>query len=335
MKFGVALPTAREGLFYPVGFTSISSLKLITQKAEELGFDSVWGNDHITTQRYIRDRGEKPNFFEPLIVFSSLAASTNLIRLGTSVIIAPIRNPVVLAKQAITLDHVSNGRFTLGIGLGAYREEFEACGYTGKRGQLLDEVAVVLRKLFDEPIVNFAGKYLKIKDVEMYPRPLQKPFPLYIGGNSPQVLQRVALWGNGWTPAALTPDELGDAIEKIRMLKKSHDRGSIEIEIAPEFGCSIHRDRSKAREAFLKSLMYHHLKSLRTSTLKSLKSFDDEELIKRNFVGNSEDIIRKIESYESIGVNHLWFDFIANSVNELIEMMELFAAEVFPSFKNV
>lgn len=334
MKFGVALSTAREGLFYPVGFSSPSSLQLITQKAEELGYDSVWGNDHVTTQRYIRDRGEKPNFFEPLIIFSNLAVLTKRIRLGTSVIIAPIRNPVVLAKQAITLDHVSNGRFTLGIGLGAYKEEFEACGYRGKRGELLDEITIVLRNLFDNPVVSFAGKYIKIKEVEMNPRPLQKPFPLYLGGNSPQVLRRVALYGDGWTPAALTPEELEEATRKIKQLKEEANRGSVKIEVAPEFGCSISKDSSSARKAFLKSLMYKHLKSLRASTLKNLRSFDNEELIKRNFVGSPAEIINKIELYESVGVDHLWFDFIASSVKELIEKMELFSKEVLPSFKR-
>ncbi len=335
MKFGVALPTAREGLFYPVGFSSPSSLQFITQKAEELGFDSVWGNDHVTTQRYIRDRGEKPNFFEPLIIFSNLAALTKSIRLSTSVIIAPIRNPVVLAKQAITLDHVSNGRFTLGIGLGAYKEEFEACGYRVNRGKLLDEITIVLRSLFDKPNVSFAGRYIKIKEVEMYPRPLQKPFPLYFGGNSPQVLRRVALYGNGWTPAALTPEELEEATGKIRQLKEDANRCSVKIEVAPEFGCSISRDGLSARKAFLTSLMYNHLKSLRASTLKNLKSFDSEELIKRNFVGSPNDIITKIELYESVGVDHIWFDFIASSVKELIEKMEFFSKEVLPSFKRM
>jgi probable F420-dependent oxidoreductase len=334
MKFGVALPTAREGLFYPIGFASPSSLQLITQKAEELGYDSVWGNDHVTTQRYIRDRGEKPNFFEPLIVFSNLAAITRRIRLGTSVIVAPIRNPVVLAKQAITLDHISNGRFTLGIGLGAYREEFEACGYEGNRGKILDEIVIVLRNLFDKPIVSFAGDYIRIKEVEMYPRPLQKPFPLYLGGNSFEVLRRVALYGNGWTPAALTHEELEERIQKIRYLAKEANRGSVEFEIAPEFGCSISDDSSSARKTFLKSLMYEHLKSLRSSTLKEFKSFDEEELIRRNFIGSPDDIIRKIELYEAVGVNHLWFDFIAFSVKELIQKMEFFAKDVLPSFKH-
>ena len=334
MKFGVALPTAREGLFYPVGFASIFSMQLITQKAEELGYDSVWGNDHVTTQRYIRDRGEKPNFFEPLIVFSNLAAVTKRIRLGTSVIIAPLRNPVVLAKQAITLDHVSNGRFTLGVGLGAYREEFEACGYRGNRGVMLDEMVIVLRNLFDKPVVSFAGDYIRIKEVEMYPRPLQKPFPLYLGGNSPHVLKRVAFYGNGWTPAALTHKELEESIQKIRYFAEEANRGSVKIEIAPEFGCSISIDSSSAKKAFLKSLMYEHLKSLRGSTLKDFKSFDEEELIRRNFIGSPDDIIRKVELYEAVGVNHLWFDFIAFSVKELIEKMEFFANEVLPSFKH-
>jgi probable F420-dependent oxidoreductase len=333
MKFGVGISTCREGLFYPVGFASIENLRLVTQRAEALGYDAVWGNDHFTTQTYLKDRGEKPNFYEPLIVFSHLSTVTKCIKLGTAILVGPIRNPVVLAKQAITLDHVSGGRFVLGIGLGAYREEFEAYGGKGNRGAILDESVAALRELFDKPLASFHGKYIQFSEIELYPRPLQDPFPIYIGGNASTVLKRVVLYGNGWLPASLTPEELAKAIEKIREYAKTVRRDPDKIEVAPEFGCSISKESASARRNFFNSPMYHHILSLRASTFKDLKSFNAEELLKRNFVGSPNEIIKKLELYEAAGVHHIWFDFIAPTADEVLERMGLFAESVFPLFK--
>ena len=332
MKFGVGLSTCREGLFYPIGFASAENLRLVTQRAETLGFDSVWGNDHITTQTYLKKRG-KPNFYEPLIVFSNLAASTKRVRLGTGVVVAPLRNPVILAKQATTLDHVSNGRFILGVGLGAYREEFEAFGGKGSRGPILDECVEALRELFDKPVASYHGKHIQFREIEMYPKPLQSPFPIYVGGNAPSVLKRIGLHGNGWLPAAMTPQDLAKGMEQIREHAKTAKRNPEAIEVAPEAGCSISEESSDARSNFFDSPMYHHLLSLQKSTLKDLKSFSQEELLKRNFVGNPTEIIERIESYEEAGIRHLWFDFIAQTLEEKLKRMELFAETVIPSFK--
>lgn len=332
MKFGIGLSTCREGLFYPVGFASAENLKLITQEAEALGYDSVWGNDHITTQTYLKGRA-KPNFLEPLIVFSNLAAVTKRVVLGTGVVVAPLRNPVILAKQAITLDHVSSGRFILGVGLGAYREEFEAFGGKGSRGLILDEQVAALRELLDKPVVTFHGSHIRFSEIEMYPRPIQRPFPIYIGGNATSVLKRVGQFGNGWLPAAMTPEDLARGAEKIEEYAKAAGRGAVEIEVAPEAGCSISREGSEARKAFFESPMYHHLLSLQKSTLRDLKSFSDEELLKRNFVGDPNEIVGRIESYEKVGIHHLWFDFIAPTVEKKLESMRIFAKTVFPSFK--
>src|SRR6266571_600271 len=98
MEFGVAISTSREGLFYPIGFATPSSLVKMAKVAEELGFECVWGNDHLTTQSYIKKRGDHPNFFEPMITFSYLSAVTSKVKFGTGVVVGPTRNPVILAK---------------------------------------------------------------------------------------------------------------------------------------------------------------------------------------------------------------------------------------------
>ncbi len=319
---------------YPTGFGRPELTVRMTEEAERLGFDSVWGNDHITTQRYLRNLSPKPGFYEPLIVISYLAAVTERIALGTGVIVAPLRNPVVLAKQAATLDHISKGRFILGLGIGAYREEFESVGGAGRRGHILDETVQGLRLLFHQPSATFQGKYVRFSEVELNPKPLQRPFPLWLAGNSPDGIKRVGLMGDGWLPAVLTPEEVRSGILEIRASARGAGRDPSKIEIAPEYGCSIASDRSEARRRFVESPMFEHLRSLKTSTLQGVGSFDMEALVSRNFVGTPDEIIRKLEVYKEAGVTHIWFDFLGRSLEEVLHGMKKFSQEVIPSFKG-
>ena len=150
MNFGVAIPTCRDGLMYPPGFCNRKSLVAITTLAEDLGYHSVWGNDHITTQSYLKNVRPLPNYYEVLTSLSFLAAVTSKIKLGTGIVPLPLRNCVLLAKQAATLDNLSDGRLLLGVGIGAYREEFEAMIGRGRRGDILDEGLEALNLLFQE-----------------------------------------------------------------------------------------------------------------------------------------------------------------------------------------
>src|ERR1700722_16421880 len=122
MKFSVGLPTGFEGLMHPIPFAEPGDFVRLAQLCEGLGYDSVWGNDHITTQNYVRDLfpGQVPRYYEPIIVMAHIAAATSRLRLGTAVPRLPMHEPVYLAKQVATLDQLSGGRFMLGVGVGAY-----------------------------------------------------------------------------------------------------------------------------------------------------------------------------------------------------------------------
>jgi len=332
LDFGVAISTAREGLFYPEGFAGVGSFVEVAKRAEELDFDCVWGNDHITTQKYVQARGEHPNFYEPMITFSYLSAVTKKVKFGTAVVVGPTRNPVTLAKQAITLDHLGKGRFILGVGLGAYREEFEAFGGRGNRGEILDEMVEGLALLFgDRTPASYSGKHFRFENVEMLPKPYTKPFPFYIGGNSPKVLLRVARYAQGWIPASMSPADLEKALGVIASTAEEHRRDPAKIAVAPEAICGIDSDAGKARRRFLESLTYQHFLSLKKSTLKDIP-LTEEELIGRNFIGTPADVIKKLEPYEKLGVTQMWFDFLGNTNAEVLRQMELFAREVTPSF---
>ena len=121
MKFSICLSTGFEGVMYPIPFAAPADFVAQAQLCERLGYDSVWGNDHITTENYVAERhgDTAPNFYEPLITLAMCAQATERIRLGTALLVMPMREPVFLAKQVATLDRLSGGRFILGVGLGA------------------------------------------------------------------------------------------------------------------------------------------------------------------------------------------------------------------------
>src|SRR6202035_3998939 len=143
MRVSAGLPTGMEGLTYPIPFSDPENVIRIAQAAEKFGYDSVWGNDHMTTQNYVRaEFSVPPRFWEPLVTYAFLAAHTKTLRFGTGVLVLPMRRDiVVLAKQLATLDHFSNGRAEIGVGVGAYREEFEALQPDGNvhRGDMMVE----------------------------------------------------------------------------------------------------------------------------------------------------------------------------------------------------
>src|ERR1700730_7362977 len=148
------LPTGMEGLTYPIPFSSPETLIKIAQHAEKLGYHSVWGNDHMTTQHYVREEFPvPPRFWEPLMTYAFIAANTTTLRFGTGILVLPMRRDiVVLAKQIATLDHFSGGRLEIGIGIGAYREEFDALQPDTplRRGDIVDSTGFSLRTLFTE-----------------------------------------------------------------------------------------------------------------------------------------------------------------------------------------
>ena len=161
MRFSVQLPTCTEGLVNPIPFARPADFVRLAQAAERLGYDAVWGNDHVTAAPYVRTKwSEPPSFYEVLITLATVGAHTRRIRLGTAVLVLPLRDPVLLAKQVATLDQLTGGRVVLAVGIGAYREEFAAHWprrVSARRGDLLDEGLAALRLLLTERTASHAG----------------------------------------------------------------------------------------------------------------------------------------------------------------------------------
>ena len=334
MKFGVGLPTCTGGMMYPTPFASAADVVDIAVEAEQLGYFEVAGNDHLTTQQYVRDSfSVPPDFFEPLITYSYIAARTSVLRLMTAIMVFPMRHPVLLAKQLATLDQLSGGRVIVGAGTGAYREEFvKTLPHMAKanRGRLMDETMTVVRMLLTEHTATFAGEYLSIEDVEMYPKPIQDPFPIYSAGNAEASIRRAAQFGQGWLPAGVGTDFIREGIVKLKDYAKQYGREDVDFQIAPQLMVCLADTQEEAEELFKSSQLYHHLITLQQSTLKDV---DPATFVTNNLVGTPDLVSKKVAEFRDAGVHHLCgIYFAANDVDQMRDQMRRFAKDVMPAF---
>lgn len=195
----------------------------LTQAAEEAGFESMWTVEHtVVPAGYGSAYPYSPSgkmaggddaisLPDPLIWMAYVAAATKRIKLGTAILILPQHNPVVVAKQVATLDHLSGGRILLGIGAGWLKEEFEALGVPFEtRGRRTDEYIKVLRELWSAEKPTFQGEFVRFKDAYCRPQPVNKHVPIIVGGHSEAAAKRAGRLGDGFFPARGAPAELFD-----------------------------------------------------------------------------------------------------------------------------
>lgn len=253
---------------------------------------------------------------------------TRRVKLGVAAVILPLRNPVVLAKQTAVLDVLSGGRLLLGVVPGAPRiaeSEFSAVGVDyHKRGRITDDYLKAIQALWTQPLATYEGEYISFKEAQMFPKPLQKPWPpILVGGGerglSPRALRRVLELGNGWIPAYLTEDELAMGIKQLHEGATAAGRTKEKFVVSLEMFVGIGSSDNEATAANSASL---------TKNFSSV-----EEGARRSLIGTTRTIADKIERYEKTGLDCFEFKFIYSTVNDFHKMMEAFAADVIPSFR--
>jgi probable F420-dependent oxidoreductase len=227
-----------------VGVKSVEQMVGLAQYAESLGVESVWTFEHAMvpvdyTSRYPYSQdgkmGARPdaNFIDPLIALAAVAASTRTIRLGTGVNIVAQANPLQLAKQAASLDFVSNGRFMLGAGIGWLREEFDAMGVPFEhRGARFDDYIVAMRKVWAGDVVEHQSDFINWSGFQSYPLPVQKPgVPIIMGGSKGKIYERIARLGDGWFAPTDSAEALAPMLEplKAKCAEVGRNYDSIEI----------------------------------------------------------------------------------------------------------
>jgi probable F420-dependent oxidoreductase len=335
MRISAGLPTGMEGLTYPIPFSDPDNVIRIAQAAEKFGYDSVWGNDHMTTQHYVRaEFPVPPRFWEPLVTYAFVLSNTTTLKVGTGILVLPMRRDIVVtAKQIATLDHFGKGRLEIGVGIGAYREEFDALqpGSPLQRGDIVDEGLQALRKLFSERVASFEGKFYSFRDVELWPKTLQPRIPIYVGGNNVNNIRRTVAWGDGWLPAGMHVDRLRGHVKTLHEMAEKAGRDPKTIEVCPQFIVHIGKTRAAALERFRQSQMNKHLVSLQKSTLKDQGAASHEDI---NLIGTAAEIVDKAIAFREAGVTHLLgLYFAANTVDELVDQMQMFAEDVAPKIR--
>lgn len=334
MKFGFGLPTCTAGMMYPTPFATAAQVVDLAIEAEQLGYYEVAGNDHHTTQQYVRDSFPvPPDFFEPLVTYAYVAARTSVLRLMTGILVFPMRHPVLLAKQLSTLDQLSGGRVIVGAGTGAYREEFvKTLPHLAHahRGRLMDETLTAVRMLLTEHRASFTGEYVAFDDVEMYPKPVQDPLPIYSAGNADASIRRAARFGQGWLPAGIGPEAVRQGRARLAEYAAEYGRPFEELRVAPQTMVCLADSQEEAEETFRASQLHHHLTTLGSSTLKDV---DPDTFVTNNLVGTPDLVARKVAEFRDAGVDHLCgIYFAANDVAQLRDQMCRFAKDVMPAF---
>jgi len=334
MKFGVEIPTCTAGMMHPVPFATAADVVDTALEAEQLGYYDAGGNDHLNTMQFVRDAwAGPPDYFEPLVTLSHIAARTSVLRLTTGIMVLPLRDPVLLAKQVATLDQLSNGRVLLGVAVGGYRDEFERVRpdlADANRAELTRETIESLRALWEQRTAGYHGKYVHFENVESYPKPVQSPLPVYSGGNATGSLRRAAELAQGWLPAKVGPDKIAEGRARIAGYADAIGRDPGEIVTALQSVVCLGDTPEQARETFLGSSFDLFRKSLsRTMT----KGVDLDAYLAANLVGTPDEVCARVDAYQRAGLSHLTaLLFVGNTVEEMRAQLRRFAREVLPAF---
>ncbi len=226
-----------------IGVQSAGDIVQTAQLVESLGYESVWTFEHVIVpvnydSKYPYNKsgnmGAAPetNFVDPLIALAAVASATTTLRLATGVNILSQVNPIYMAKQAASLDFVSNGRFMLGVGIGWLREEFEALGVPfERRGARFDDYVMGMRKIWSGEVVSHESDFISWNGFKSYPLPIQNPFPVIMGGVKGKIFERTAQLGNGWFAPTGDPAELKSHMKTLQKECDAIGRDISEIEI--------------------------------------------------------------------------------------------------------
>jgi probable F420-dependent oxidoreductase len=308
MRFGVGIPNA--------GSATGGDVIRFVQRAEALGFESVWTGDHLilptggTTQYPYTADGSFPlasteNFLEPFTLLAYVAAVTRTIRIGATVIIVPYRNPIVQAKMLACLDVLSGGRLICGVGVGWLEKEFQVLGASYRdRGPVTDEYIQIFKALWTEAEPVFKGRFYEFNGITMYPKPLQKPHPpIWVGGHSKAAIRRAVRHGDAWHPTRQTPDYVAEHLPYLREDAERTGRDPRAITIS------------------LKRAL--HVTDIGLSG----------EVLRRSggsLIGSTQEVIDDARRCRDLGIDQLTYDFRTGQVDEMLAIIEHLAGAVIP-----
>lgn len=315
MEFGLSL-SGRGPLARPDVVLKIAA------HAEKLRYASLFVTDHVVLPTSASQSvypysvsGEFPggsaqDYLEPLAMLAHLAHATKTIRLGTSVLVIPYRNPVVAGKMLATIDVLSEGRVIVGAGTGWLREEFTALAAPPfeARGRVTDEYLRLMRLMWTIDPVTFEGRYYTVRGVHALPKPVRPGgIPIWIGGHTDAALKRAGTLGDGWhpiglrPPAGLYPDEYATKVKQVHAWAHEVGRDPHAITLTLRAPMAVRSTRAKSPGG-------------------------DRPL----FQGTAAQVIDDIRRYQAVGVTHFVFDATTAELGAILANLDRFAEEVRP-----
>jgi probable F420-dependent oxidoreductase len=302
VEFGVTLP-------------SVKGIAEFARTAEALGYDYVGCGEHVMFHGPIGNS---------LIGLSVAAGATTRIKLMSSVVLLPLYNPVVLAKQTSVLDVASGGRYHMGVGVGGeFPKEFEATGVAVKeRGSRANEALEVVTRLWTGQSVSFEGRYSRFAGVTLSPPPAQKPHPpIWVAGRKQPAMRRAAKYADGWLPYMYTPEMVHDSAEEIRRLRRDLGREADGFTTGLFIFGSISANREEALSQAAQSLGRNYAQDFSSIAAKY------------TLCGTPDDCRRRIRQYVDAGVRTVLVSWVCKP-QDVPSNVRLFAEEVAPEFRQ-
>lgn len=308
VQFGLAI----RNFVGPGETPDVRGLMRYAERAEALGFESLWAWDHILL-------GVKPSFpvLDSLTILTAIAARTERIRLGTGVMVLPLRNPVVAAKVLASLDQVSGGRLILGAAAGWYAREFDAVGISFKeRGRIFERNLDLLLRLWTEDAVTAAVDELNLRDAVLLPKPVQKPHPpVLVGGYIDRVLRRAGHKGDGWLTYFYTPEGFGRSWRKVLKFAEEAGRDPHGLSATNQLAIYVGPTKTEAGGPMREWL----------STEWDIAKWSDST-IEHAICGTADECVEQLRAHIDAGVDRL----ILIPYRYRQEQVEMIASEVIP-----
>jgi probable F420-dependent oxidoreductase len=290
-----------------------SSVLDLAGKIESAGFDSVWVGDHVSFHIPI---------LESLTLLSFVAAATERVRLCTGIYLAPLRHPTISAKMTSTLDVLSGGRLTLGIGVGGeFPPEFEACGVpVAERGSRTDESIEVMRRLWSEDRVEHAGRHFQFGPVSLAPKPIQPGGPpVIIGGRKGPTFRRAGQLGDGYISHMCSADQYRGNMEDIRRHAVEAGREEVDFETAAFLFTVLDDDYDKALDRAANTLQMIYNRPFRDAAQKYC------------LLGRPADFLEQMQTFARAGARH----FIFSMLSDPVAFIDAFEKEIRPGLSQI
>ena len=308
MEWGLAL----KNFVGPTETPDVDAILRYAERAEALGFESVWAWDHVLL-------GVEPAFpiLEAIGILTAIAVRTRRIKLGTGILVLPLRNPTVAAKALGTLDVISGGRLIVGAAAGWYAREFDAVGVPFKqRGRLFERNLTVLTRLWTENRVSLQADELNLREAVMRPRPLQQPRPpILVGGYVDTVLKRAGTLGDGWLTYFYTPESFKRSWAKVLEFARQAGRDPGALRATNQLSIYVGRSRAET-EAPMREWLQKEWDTAAWS----------ESTIEHAIRGSVEDCVAQLRAHVESGVHRI----ILIPYRYQPEQVEVIAREILP-----